>query len=87
MSTRFSSPVRKPSTAENWPVTPIALRTPSGSRGEIMAGDRDVAAVAGISVDRIWTVVVLPAPLGPSRAKTEPSAISRSIPSRTTCFP
>ena len=28
---RFSSPVSKSSTAENWPVTPIAARTPPGS--------------------------------------------------------
>ncbi|MGI5149736.1 BTAD domain-containing putative transcriptional regulator [Plantactinospora sp. CA-294935] len=32
MSSRFSSPVRKLSSAENWPVTPIAARTRSGSR-------------------------------------------------------
>ena len=32
-------------------------------------------------------MVVLPAPLGPRRAKTVPSATSRSMPSRTTCLP
>ena len=36
---RFSSPVSRPSTAENWPVTPIAARTASGSRGDVVAGD------------------------------------------------
>ena len=32
ISSRFSSPVSSLSTAENWPVRPIAARTPSGSR-------------------------------------------------------
>ena len=32
-------------------------------------------------------MVVLPAPLGPSSAKTVPSATSRSMPSSTTCSP
>ena len=40
-----------------------------------------------MSVERICTVVVLPAPLGPSSANTLPSAISRSMPSRTTLSP
>ena len=31
MRARFSSPVRKPSTATAWPVTPMAARTASGS--------------------------------------------------------
>src|SRR5690606_17911464 len=35
------------------------------------------------SVDRMRTVVVLPAPLGPSRASTVPSSTSRSSPSST----
>src|SRR6185437_12642969 len=44
-------------------------------------------ASAGSRVERIRTVVVLPAPLGPSSEKTAPSAMSRSIPSRTTVSP
>src|SRR5690606_17238706 len=39
------------------------------------------------SVERILTIVVLPAPFGPSRAKTVPSATDRSMPSRTTFTP
>ena len=31
MRSRFSSPVSRLSTAENWPVTPMRARTPSGS--------------------------------------------------------
>ena len=42
---RFSSPVSRPSTAENWPVTPIASRTASGSRRQVVARDADVAGV------------------------------------------
>ena len=44
-------------------------------------------ASAVISVDRIWTTVVLPAPFGPSRAKMVPSATFRSMPSRTSLSP
>ena len=44
-------------------------------------------ASAPIRVDRIWTVVVLPAPFGPSSAKIVPSATSRSMPSSTTWSP
>ncbi len=35
----------------------------------------------------MWMIVVLPAPLGPSSAKTPPVAMSRSIPSSTTRSP
>ena len=42
---------------------------------------------APIRVERIWTIVVLPAPFGPSSAKTVPSATSRSTPSSTTWSP
>jgi len=35
----------------------------------------------------MWTVVVLPAPLGPSRAKMVPSGTIRSMPSSTTLSP
>src|SRR5262245_25593733 len=42
---------------------------------------------AAIRVDRIRTIVVLPAPLGPSREKMVPSATVRSTPSSTMCSP
>ncbi len=83
---RFSSPVSRSSTAENWPVTPIAARTPSGSVTTSWPATPTWPESAGISVDRICTIVVLPAPLGPSRAKIVPSATVRSMPSSTT-FP
>jgi hypothetical protein len=83
ISSRFSRPVRKPSTAENWPVTPIAARTASGSAATSWPATRTVPASAGISVLRISTVVVLPAPFGPSSANTEPSGTARSMPSST----
>ena len=43
---RFSRPVSSPSTAENWPVTPIAARTSSG-RVHVVAGHPDLAGVGG----------------------------------------
>src|SRR5215469_17561089 len=44
-------------------------------------------ASAAIRVDRILTIVVLPAPLGPSREKMVPSATVRSTPSSTMWSP
>src|SRR5258708_9256287 len=44
-------------------------------------------ASAGIRVERIRTIVVLPAPFGPSSANTSPSRMERSTPSTTTFFP
>ena len=49
---------------------PIAARTALGSRATSWPATRASPPSAPSSVDRIWTVVVLPAPLGPSRAKT-----------------
>ena len=47
MRRRFSSPVSRPSTAANWPVRPMAWRTPSGSRDDVVAADAGLAAVGG----------------------------------------
>jgi transposase len=44
-------------------------------------------ASAAIRVDKMRTIVVLPAPLGPSRAKMVPSATVRSTPPSTMCSP
>ena len=49
MRSRFSSPVSRLSTAENWPVTPIAARTASGSRARSWPATR---TVAGVGVDQ-----------------------------------
>jgi hypothetical protein len=84
---RFSSPVSRPSTAENWPVTPIAARTASGSRAGSWPATRALPPSAATRVERMLTTVVLPAPFGPSRAKIEPAGTSRSMPSSTTFEP
>src|ERR1700732_2175685 len=44
-------------------------------------------ASAAIRVDRMRTIVVFPAPLGPSREKMVPSATVRSTPPSTMCSP
>ena len=49
ISSRFSSPVSRLSTAENWPVTPIAARTASGSRATSWPATR---ALAGVGADQ-----------------------------------
>ena len=71
MRSMFSSPVIRPSTAENWPVTPIAARTACGSVARSWPPTRmsPEAASAEMRVERILTAVVLPAPFGPSREK------------------
>ncbi len=75
------------STAENCPVTPITARTAPASPRKSCPITLAAPASAGIRVDRIFTVVVLPAPFGPSSAKTSPSPMLRSTPSRTTFSP
>src|SRR5580700_1778136 len=87
MSRRFSSPVSRLATAENWPVTPMAARTESASRPTSWPATLTSPASAGMRVDRMFTAVVLPAPFGPSRAKIVPSWTVRSMPSSTTLSP
>jgi hypothetical protein len=65
----------------------IAARTPSAFCVGSWPATRIEPASAPISVERIWTMVVLPAPLGPSSANVVPSATSRSMPSSTTWSP
>ena len=87
ISCRFSSPVSRSSSAENWPVTPIAARTPSGSARRSWPATRSSPASAGSSVVRIRTIVVLPAPFGPSSAKIVPSSTVTSTWSSTRFSP
>ncbi len=87
MRSRFSSAVSRSSRAANWPVTPIAARTRSGAAATSCPATSARPPSAGTSVERMLTVVVLPAPFGPSRAKTEPAGMRRSMPSRTVLSP
>jgi hypothetical protein len=48
--------------------------------GRVLAEDRDLAGGAGTEPSRISTVVVLPAPLGPRKAKISPRRTSRASP-------
>ncbi len=75
------------SRAANCPVTPIADRTPSGSAARSWPAIWAWPASAPTRVERISTVVVLPAPFGPSRANTVPAGMVRSMPSRTVLSP
>ncbi len=68
-------------------MTPIAARIASGSRVRSCPATSIRPASGGIKVDRIWTVVVLPAPFGPRREKTVPSGTARSMPSSTSVSP
>ncbi len=53
MSDRFSSPVSRVSTAENWPVTPITSRTASGSIAGSCPATRTSPKSASIKVERM----------------------------------
>ena len=83
ISRRFSRPVNSESSAEYCPVMPICSRTRSASRTTSWPSTRTVPASGRISVEATLTIVVLPAPLGPSSATTDPAGASRSIPSST----
>ena len=70
---RFSAPVCSSSTAAYWPVRLIRRRTAARSPTTSPPATRAVPASGAVSVERMRTVVVLPAPLGPSRANTVPA--------------
>ena len=85
-STRFSRPVRISSTAANCPVRLMDSRTCAPCAATSKPLTVAVPASALSSVDRIFTTVVLPAPLEPSRAKMLPRATSKSTPRSTRSF-
>src|SRR3954468_11229688 len=84
---RFSSPVRFSSTAAFWPARPIRERSCAASRTTSRPATRAVPASGERSVERMRTVVVLPAPLGPSTPRTVPGAASSSTPSSARTSP
>src|SRR6516165_5293950 len=61
----------------------MAARTALVSVARSCPATLTVPASALINVASTFTVVVLPAPFGPSREKTVPARTSRSMPSRT----
>lgn len=79
MRRRFSRPVSRSSTAAYWPVRPMRRRTSLDwrrtSKPATLASSSAVSRVA-----RMRTVVVLPAPFGPSSPKTVPAGTIRSTP-------
>ena len=82
MSRRFSRPVSSSSTVADWAVRPIRWRTASGSATTSKPGDAGGAARRDAdSVVIIRTVVVLPAPLGPSIENTVPVGTEKLTPS------
>ena len=77
MRTRFSRAVRFLSSAANCPVSEIRSRTRAASVTTSYPPTRAWPASGRRSVASIRTVVVLPAPLGPSNETTVPSSTSR----------
>src|SRR4029450_10196586 len=84
---RFSRPVRYASTAAYCPERPISRRTARASVTTSKPATRARPASGASSVARIRTMVVLPAPFGPSSASTLPAGSSRSTPSSARTSP
>ncbi len=84
---RFSAPVCSSSSAAYCPVRLMLRRTRRRSRTMSRPATRARPASGRISVDRIRTVVVLPALFGPSSENTLPRATRRSTPARTLAEP
>ena len=81
-SQRFSLPVRFSSTAAYWPESPMRRRICCAWRTTSRPATVACPESGRRSVARIRTVVVFPAPFGPSKPSTVPSATVRSSPSR-----
>ena len=81
--TRFSRPVRIPSTAANCPVRLIDSRTRAGWDTTSNPSTLAVPPSGLSKVLRILTIVVLPAPLEPSSAKMLPRSTAKSTPLST----
>ena len=71
--TRFSRPVRNGSTAAYCPDRPIRRRTACGSSATSNPATRARPRSGLSKVARIRTVVVFPAPFGPSSPSTPPA--------------
>ena len=84
---RFSVAVRCSSTAAYCPDKPINERTRWGSLMTSTPATRAVPPSGAMSVVRIETAVVLPAPFGPSSPSTVPVGTERSRPSSATTSP
>ena len=78
---RLSMTERKRSTALSWMTTEIRLRTSSGSWTGSKPSTLIRPDVGRSSVVSIFSVVVLPAPFGPSRPKIDPRRTEKVSPS------
>src|SRR5919106_3573592 len=77
----FSRPVASGSRPDFCATMPIRCRTRSGSSTTSCPPTRASPSFARLRVVRIFTVVDLPAPLGPSSPKTTPSGTEKERPS------
>jgi hypothetical protein len=82
--TRFSKPVRYSSTAAYWPDSPIRRLTSAGSDATSTPATRADPPSGRSNVVRHRTVVVLPAPFGPSNPRILPFGTAKSTPPSAT---
>src|SRR6185312_8475854 len=85
--TRFCRPVSTSSRVASWAVTPIWRWTARASRTTSCPATRAEPASGRVSVVRMRTAVVLPAPFGPSTPRMAPRGTSRSSPASATVGP
>ena len=78
----FSVPVSSSSTDANWPVSAISWRTCTASVTHVVPADPGLPGVRFSKVARTRTAVVLPAPLGPRRARTVPGPAAQVNPAQ-----
>src|SRR5882672_4250722 len=84
---RFSSTVRRSGRCVSCSETPRRCRSTRSSLLQRIPSTSTLPAVGSFSPSRISTVVVLPAPFGPSRPKHSPAPTSRSSPSTAVTSP
>ena len=84
---RFSVPVSSSSTEAYWPVSASNWRTWTASDTTSYPQTLACPPSGFSSVDRMRTIVVLPAPFGPSRASTRPASAEMSTPARAWVLP
>src|SRR3954447_4350114 len=84
---RFCSAVRYPSSVGSWKTSPMLRRTSSRSCATSWPATRARPPVGRASVQSMWIVVVLPAPLGPRKPNTSPRATSKLTPRTASMSP
>ncbi len=77
---RFSQAVNSLSSVTSWKTSPIEERTPWGLRAQSKPFTMALPELCARRVQRMFIVVVFPAPFGPRNPKISPSITSKLTP-------